>query len=124
MTTDDLIAVSEKYPTWMKSTYLNVGAGDQRAILRGAYKNFVFLCHNNMGSESWLGQQVGTAIFSALLDEIAEDVHGCYLMRRPITRRSLSGQSVEWEWGALSIEHGGTLYRESHPTKLEALLSL
>ena len=103
MTTDDLKAVADKYPEW--ATFesddlcvVRIGGDDCRVDL--------FDGHGGMTA----------AIFSALLDEIAEDLG--YKLTEEIT----GGHDPTWYYRVRKIQNGGEVGHG--PTKLEALLSL
>lgn len=117
MTIDDLKAVAEKYPEWLVSFPIN-----NYVINRGELTGSLHLAPGQHRS----GERA--AIFSALLDEIAEVEHGVYLVRKARAKTVIQsdpsapwGETV-WSWQARDIKtfqlHG------DHPTKLAALLSL
>jgi len=119
MTTDDLKAVSTKYPTWLLEFPMRTKSGDTFGfeVQRGRLSGYDF-------GEDYQPETEQSAIFSALLDEIAEEVHGCYL-----TRDAINGGNADtdrWYWKARSIESAADILpMNSRPTtKLEALLSL
>ena len=121
MTTDDLKAVAEKYPEWLADLTTETNLYRTYRGLLWEMKRGVFEIQRGTMEFVVLGEQergMSPAIFSALLDEIAEDL-GFYLCR---DFWNLSEPSY-WRWMAVSIETGDFRGGE-HPTKLEALLSL
>ena len=131
MTTDDLKAVAEKYPEWLddlttETNYYRTYRGLLWEMKRGVFEirrgtmEFVVLGEQERG--------MSPAIFSALLDEIAEDEHGVYLVRKARAKtvnqsdpNAPWGETV-WSWQARDIKT--FQLRGDHPTKLAALLSL
>ena len=127
MTTDDLKRLAEKYPEHIED---DLGSGtyhisnfDCAFDPSGGLGSFMF-----RGTAHFLGHPVSEAIFSALLDEIAEKEHGAYLVRRGRAKTFIQSQpeapydGTLWHWEARRITDFELL--SEGETKLDALLAL
>ena len=104
----DLDKLASAFPEWIGRTPKD----GSRFIAKGKFTDDDFIADWNAGAT------VNDAIFSALLDEIAEKEFGCYLNRYIDSRRLCSN----WTWCAITIDGFETL--DFGDTKLDALLEL
>ena len=108
MTTDDLKRLAEKYPEHIEDAFGNgayhISNFDCAFDPSGGLGSFMF-----RGTAHFLGHPVSEAIFSALLDEIAES-KGLLICRDP------NGWWLDDPTKDHAIQY--------HPTKLDALLAL
>ena len=113
MTTDDLKAVAEKYPEYLQ----------RRDQYSPSWIALTWLYDLSEHTRNQYQQKYQSAIFSALLDEIAEDL-GYYLRRMndSFTVWPEGQTECTWCWTLDDIKTGEP--KGHGDTKLEALLSL
>lgn len=118
MTTDDLQRLADAFPEWC---HIEIQEGfkpdwaDHIRITRGTLDGYGVVAYR----EPETGHALSSAIFSALLDEIAEVEFGCYLVRFCAT----NADPPTWYWSPQNIENGAP-HEWHRPTKLAALLAL
>ena len=125
MTADDLKRLGDKYHEWVRGGDGLPSLHEVIAlrIIKGFYEGYGLATYDDEDVNP-----LCVAIFSALLDEIAEKEHGAYIVRRGRAKTFIQSQPeppygvTVWHWETRRITDFELL--SEGETKLDALLAL